>query len=139
MWLAAAVLLARLQCGVVSMSVDAAADRALELHTAGATAHGVALLRSSVARAPRHFETRFRLGSLLHVSGDLDGAVASYAAAIALDAGVAVAHVNMGEAQRIRGDLVLPKRLFVFFVSFLMSYIFRPCSPGKQKQKQMFR
>jgi tetratricopeptide (TPR) repeat protein len=87
------------------MSVDAAADRALELHTAGATAEGVALLRSSVARAPRHFETRFRLGSLLHVSGDLDGAVASYAAAIALDAGVAVAHVNMGEAQRIRGDL----------------------------------
>ena len=126
MWLAAAVLLARLQCGVVSMSVDAAADRALELHTAGATAHGVALLRSSVARAPRHFETRFRLGSLLHVSGDLDGAVASYAAAIALDAGVAVAHVNMGEAQRIRGDLVLPKRLFVFFCLILMSYIFRP-------------
>ena len=74
------------------LTVDEAADRALTLHSAGATDEAIKLLTSAVKQAPAHFEASFRLGSLLHVQGRFVEAIAAYEVALALNPTVAVAH-----------------------------------------------
>ena len=92
------------------LTVDEAADRALTLHSAGATDEAIKLLTSAVKQAPAHFEASFRLGSLLHVQGRFVEAIAAYEVALALNPTVAVAHGNLGEALRMVNRLDAAER-----------------------------
>jgi tetratricopeptide (TPR) repeat protein len=63
--------------------------------------------RQALAIDPRHAQAHVNLGRLLHERGDLDGALAQYEQALALDAGTGdpTATFNLGVVQQDRGEV----------------------------------
>ena len=64
----------------------------------------VALWSDAVAKAPASAVARVNLGYVRYERGDLDGAIADFRAALALDRDNPVAHANLVSAWRLRAD-----------------------------------
>jgi protein O-GlcNAc transferase len=71
-------------------------ERGLAHEAAGAGGAAIAAYRRAVAGLPTHADAHCNLGRNLHEAGDLDGAEASYRAAIAADPVVALYWFNLG-------------------------------------------
>ena len=77
-------------------SLAAILDRALTSHRQGQLAEAKTLYEAILKRDPRHFDALNLLGTIALQTGNLEAAVALIGKAIAVNAGVAAAHNNLG-------------------------------------------
>ena len=74
---------------------------------------GYTLFRQMTSEAPQYPAGHFNYAFELRQRGDIDGAIAEYRKAIALDPGMALAYSNLGAVLQSRGELVEAESLYL--------------------------